>query len=398
MNNIVLGAQFGDEGKGKIVDYLSEDANIVVRYSGGANAGHSIVIGNNKYALHLIPSGIINPNTKVVLGTGMVIDLEALSNEIDTLTKAGINCDGRIFISDRAHLVLPSMKQEDRSRDAARAHPIGTTGRGIGIAYEKKASRDGIRVADIDNVDQLVDGEDLVFLDSYKNILNGKVVNLPHFLSDKQSILFEGAQGALLDIDSGTYPYVSSSTSGSAGALIGGGIGMRKIDNIIGVVKAYTSRVGNGPFPTEFTDKEANLCNFIRETGHEYGVTTGRPRRCGYLDLVALKYACEINSITNLALTHLDILDSLDEITYCSAYNGFDYFPTNLDGIEPVYKKISGWKTSTAKMSKLVDLPIQAREYISIIEQYCDVPVDIISTGSDRADTISRWDFWGAKF
>jgi adenylosuccinate synthase len=384
MNNIVLGAQFGDEGKGKIVDYLSTNADVVVRYSGGANAGHSIVVGDKKYALHLIPSGIIHPNIQVVLGTGMVIDLKSFVQEIAILEEAGINCRGRIFISDRAHIVLPSMKKEDVDRDAARINPIGTTGRGIGIALNTDYSR------------YQLNEEDLEYLNTYRNVAVDMSINLVEFMtaSKNKNILFEGAQGALLDIDSGTYPFVSSGSSCAAGACIGGGVGPKTIENIIGVVKAYNTRVGNGPFPTEYTKDEQKLCNFIRETGHEYGVTTGRPRRCGKLDLVALKYACQVNSMTSLALTHLDILDSLDEIEVCIGYDEYDGFPTQMEGIRPIYKKMEGWKSSTFGIDSLKKLPLAARYYVAEIEQYCDVTVDLISTGPERSQTISRFDYW----
>lgn len=399
MNNIVLGAQFGDEGKGKIVDYLSEEADVVVRYSGGANAGHSIVVGDKKFALHLIPSGVLRPDTKVVLGTGMVIDLEALSKEIAIIEEAGIDCHNRIFISDRAHIVLPSMKEADKIADAARANPIGTTGRGIGIAYTKKASRDGIRIYDLATAYSerfSLSDDDKKYLDNYQAMASNMHIDMVSFMQSNKNknVLFEGAQGALLDIDSGTYPFVSSGSSCAAGACTGGGIGPKDIENIIGVVKAYNTRIGNGPFPTEYTKDEEKLCNFIRKTGHEYGVTTGRPRRCGKLDLVALKYACQVNSINSLALTHLDILDTLDEIEICIGYDGYDSFPTQMEEIHPIYKTVEGWKSSTFGIDSLKKLPMVARYYIAEIEQHCDVTVDIISTGPERSQTISRFDYW----
>jgi len=394
MKNIVMGAQFGDEGKGKIVDFLSNEADMVVRYSGGANAGHTIVIGDKKYALHLIPSGILNPNTSVVLGSGMVIDLEALEKEKQMLEDNGIDTDGRIYISDRAHIVLPSMKARDIEIDKNRKFPIGTTGRGIGVAYTDKASRDGYRVIDLvvgKNISEEAEKE----VEKYYKLLQCSVdiTNYLHKAKDA-NMLFEGAQGALLDIDSGTYPFVSSGSSCAAGACVGSGIGPREIDNVIGVVKAYTSRVGNGPFPTEYTEDESALCSYIRERGHEYGTTTGRPRRCGKLDLVALKYACEANSINSLALTHLDILDELDEIDVCSSYYEYDYFPARLDKITPIYVKVPGWKSSTFGITKRKELPKNALQYIELIEMYCDVPVEIISTGPDRGHTILGRTFW----
>lgn len=394
MKNIVLGAQFGDEGKGKIVDYLSAGADMVIRYSGGANAGHTVIVDGEKYALHLLPSGILNQYTSVVLGTGMVIDLEKLDEEIKMLNSRGVDTDFRIFISDRAHVVLPSMKERDVALDKNRKFPIGTTGRGIGVAYTDKASRDGYRIIDLINEKNLsVEAEKIAA--TYSDLLKC-AVNITDYISKSYNadIILEGAQGALLDIDSGTYPFVSSGSSCAAGACSGAGIGPRSIDNVIGVVKAYTSRVGNGPFPTEFTDKEVHLLNYIREKGREYGTTTGRPRRCGKLDLVALKYACFVNSISSIALTHIDTLDSLETIDVCVEYDGVDYFPTSLDGVVPIYKTLPGWKEKTFSITKRKDLPENAQNYIRFIEDYCGVPVDLISTGPDREHMIQRKDYW----
>jgi len=238
--------------------------------------------------------------------------------------------------------------------------------------------------------------DDKKYLDNYQAMASNMHIDMVSFMQSNKNknVLFEGAQGALLDIDSGTYPFVSSGSSCAAGACTGGGIGPKDIENIIGVMKAYNTRVGNGPFPTEYTKDEQKLCNFIRETGHEYGVTTGRPRRCGKLDLVALKYACQVNSINSLALTHLDILDTLDEIEVCIGYDGYDSFPTQMEGIKPIYKTMEGWKSSTFGIHEIKKLPMVARYYISEIEQYCDVTVDLISTGPERLQTISRFDYW----
>lgn len=396
MNTVVIGAQFGDEGKGKIVDYLANENDLIIRYSGGSNAGHTVVINEKKYALHLIPSGILNPGKKVILGTGMVINFDDLMTEIKMLNDAGIDTRGRILISDRAHIVLPSYKEEDKKIDAARKKPIGTTGRGIGVAYSLKSSRDGIRVVDITG-ELSFEGEDLEYINRHKQFIIDNMVDMAAYLKHNKpkNILFEGAQGALLDLDTGTYPFVSSGPSCAAGACIGGGVGPRDIDRIIGVFKAYTSRVGNGPFPSEYNDK--NLENYIRETGHEYGTTTGRPRRVGYLDLIALDYACRVNSITDLCLTHLDIYDALESFDVCVAYRyqGKDItnFPSDikvLEGVEPVIISFEGWMESISDIEAYSDLPEKAKIYIRFIEEYTNTKISIISVGPDRSQTIER--------
>ncbi|MFP4153881.1 MAG: adenylosuccinate synthase [Alkalispirochaeta sp.] len=411
MNVVVIGAQWGDEGKGKIVDYLSGEAQIVIRYSGGANAGHTIVTDDRTYKLHLIPSGIVYPETTVILGSGMVIDPEALFNELAELEEAGITWNGRVLISDRAHLVLPSHRTEDADRDAQRTRPIGTTGRGIGIAYAHKALRDGIRVADLEWTDHIAEltEEDRSVIDSYRDRMLDMAVDIVSFMhvdggsADRDHrVLLEGAQGALLDIDSGTYPYVSSGSSSAAGAAIGGGIGPRSIDHVLGVFKAYSTRVGNGPFPSEFdTNQQGDLENYIRETGREYGVTTGRPRRVGYLDLVALRYACQVNSIDALALTHLDVYDELDEVRACVGYETegetLEYFPASiplLESARPITRKFPGWNRSIAECRNYDDLPENARSYIRFIEEYVGVPVEIVSVGYRREQTILRSSLW----
>ncbi|HOV64903.1 MAG TPA: adenylosuccinate synthetase, partial [Spirochaetia bacterium] len=314
MNLVIIGAQWGDEGKGKIVDYLASQSDIVVRFSGGANAGHTIVSGGITYKLHLVPSGIVYAGKTSILGTGMVVDPEALFNELKTLEGQGIEWRGRVLISDRAHLVFPSYKQIDQDMEKKRRNPIGTTGRGIGVAYAQKANREGMRFADILDpkyYDHLTD-EEKEFIAPYMEDIRSMVIDLASYLSNARNkhILFEGAQGALLDLDIGTYPFVSSGYSQAAGAAMGGGIGPRSIDRVLGVFKAYTTRVGNGPFPSEFKkERDGDLGDTIRELGREYGTTTGRPRRCGYLDLVSLKYAFRTNSIDSLVLTHLDVYD-----------------------------------------------------------------------------------------
>jgi adenylosuccinate synthase len=406
VNVVVIGAQWGDEGKGKIVDYLAREAQIIVRFSGGANAGHTIVIGDEQYALHLIPSGILYPDKMVVLGAGMVIDPVALFNELTMLKDRGIDITGRVFISDRAHIVLPRYIQIDKERDHARKKPIGTTGRGIGITYSMKSDRDGIRIADLfwkEKMNEL-DQMDKDFLEPYMGRLEAMSIDLASFLMHRKNaqVLFEGAQGTLLDLDLGTYPYVSSGTSCAAGAAIGGCVGPRRLDNILGVFKAYSTRVGNGPFPSEFdAGSEDELCRFIRETGREYGVTTGRPRRCGYLDLVALRYACLTNSIDSLVMTHLDVYDSLEEIKACIAYRIGDRivetFPASVEALnnaKPVLRGFSGWKKSLSGALTYEEFPVAAMEYIEFIERFCETPIDVVSVGYDRKETIIRKSPW----
>jgi adenylosuccinate synthase len=406
MKVVVIGAQWGDEGKGKIVDYLANEAQIIVRFSGGANAGHTIVIGDEEYALHLIPSGILYPDKMVILGAGMVIDPVALFSEIKMLQERGINTAGRILISDRAHVVLPRYIQIDKERDAARKKPIGTTGRGIGITYSMKSDRDGIRVADLswkEKMDSL-DPADRDFLVPYSEKLLSMSVDLSSYLVHRKNsqILFEGAQGTLLDLDLGTYPYVSSGMSCAAGAAVGGCVGPRALDKVLGVFKAYSTRVGNGPFPSEFdTGSEDELCRFVRDTGREYGVTTGRPRRCGYLDLVALRYACLTNSIDSLVMTHLDVYDTMDEIKACIAYRTGDTmienFPASIEVLNnaaPVLRTFKGWKKNLSNALTYEEFPVAAMEYIEFIERFCETPIDIVSVGYDRKETIIRKSPW----
>lgn len=406
MNVVIIGAQWGDEGKGKIVDFLAADAQIVVRFSGGANAGHTIVLADEKYALHLVPSGILYPDKTVILGSGMVIDPEALFNELKTLEEKSIHWQGRVLISDRAHIVLPRYRELDREAENRRAKPIGTTGRGIGVAYSQKASRDGIRLADIDDDARLVNltSEDRAWLANWREKLLPLKVDLTAYLRQHHNTwrLFEGAQGALLDIDTGTYPFVSSGMSCAAGAAAQGGIGPRGIDRVLGVFKAYSTRVGNGPFPTEFADdSEGSLSQYIRTVGNEYGTTTGRPRRCGYLDLVALRYACAVNSIDRLVLTHLDVYDGLDEFEACIGYRIGDRvledFPASvrdLERAEPVLKTFKGWKKALGTCRTYDELPLRAREYIEFIEEFAEAPISVVSVGSDRNQTIVRESPW----
>ena len=406
MRIVVIGAQWGDEGKGKIVDYLAEGAKYVVRYAGGPNAGHTIVVDGKQFVLHQVPSGILHPDKSVFLGAGMVIDPEALFEELQMLKDNGIDWEGRVFISDRAHIILPRYRQMDKERDAARKRPIGTTGRGIGIAYAEKAERDGLRLADLDWAAKMAefDGEDKAYLDRYRDRLLAMRVDLTAKMYEckDDNILFEGAQGAMLDIDSGTYPYVSSGASCAAGAATGCGIGPHDLDVIIGLFKAYQTRVGNGPMPTEFnSESEGELCEYVRNLGREYGATTGRARRCGYLDLVALRYACRVNSLDSLVLTHLDIYDTFDEIEACVAYDIdgkiVTDFPASVEAMEkakPVLQKFDGWKTSLKTCRSYETLPRAARDYVEFIEDYCKTPVGIISVGYERDETFIRKNPW----
>jgi adenylosuccinate synthase len=409
MKVVVIGAQWGDEGKGKIVDYLANEAQIIVRYAGGANAGHTIVIGDEEYALHLVPSGILYPDKMVILGAGMVIDPSALFGELQMLEHRGVDIVGRVFISDRAHIVLPRYICIDKERDAARKKPIGTTGRGIGITYSMKSDRDSIRLADLswkEKMDEL-DVDDRAYLEPFIGRLQKMSIDLSSYLFHHKNaqILFEGAQGTLLDLDLGTYPYVSSGMSCAAGAAIGGCVGPRALDKVLGVFKAYSTRVGNGPFPSEFdADSEDELCCFVRNTGREFGVTTGRPRRCGYLDLVALRYACLTNSVDSLVMTHLDVYDSLDKIKACVAYkidgSVVETFPASINALnnaKPVLRSFRGWKKNLSDALIYEEFPVEAMEYIEFIERFCETPIDIVSVGYDRRATIIRKSPWGLK-
>ncbi|MCF7914303.1 MAG: adenylosuccinate synthetase [Spirochaetaceae bacterium] len=406
MKVVVIGAQWGDEGKGKIVDFLAEQSDLVVRFSGGANAGHTVVLRDKTYKLHLVPSGVVYENKQVVMGSGMVIDPESLFNELATLEEQGITWQGRVFISDRAHVVLPEYKEIDKQMDSKRRNPIGTTGRGIGVAYAQKANRDGIRIGDLNDNEFLTSlrPNEREFLTPYIDRLRTMSINLAEFMQNysNEKILYEGAQGVLLDIDVGSYPYVSSGCSAAAGASLGGAIGPRSIDQVLGVFKAYSTRVGNGPFPSEFTqERDGDLGDTIREIGHEYGVTTGRPRRCGYLDLVAMRYACQTNSIDSLVLTHPDVYDTFEEVSVCVAYKidgqettSFPSSARKLERAEPVLKKFPGWKKSITAATSFDELPENCRTYISFIEEYTGTAVGIISVGPDRTQTFIRKKVW----
>ena len=421
---LVLGAQWGDEGKGKIVDILSKDADIVARYQGGANAGHTVVFNGKKFILHLIPSGILNPNSFCIIGNGVVIDPYALLEEIDLLGKFNISVDNRLLISNKAHLILPYHKILDKVSEECSEKSIGTTGRGIGPAYVDKFARCGIRVSEILHPEilknhleknfkekiQLITkyyGKDVEEQDYNRQIseylealnkIKQYVADTTFFINrqikDGKKVLIEGAQGTLLDVDHGTYPFVTSSNPTSGGACTGLGIPPTVITNIIGVAKAYTTRVGNGPFPTELKDETSEI---IRKNGFEYGSTTGRPRRCGWLDLVALKYSIMINGINSLALTKIDVLSSFSEIKVCVKYqidgNETTEFPSDsiiLDNAKPIYQVLPGWNKSLAGINAYENLPSETKEYIKFIEDYLQIPVNIISTSPERTDTIIR--------
>jgi len=418
---IIVGAQWGDEGKGKIVDLLSEQVDIVARYQGGANAGHTIVIDGEQYILHLVPSGILHENTVCVIGNGVVIDPLALLEEIEFLKSKGISVDGRLWISHRAHLIMPYHKLLDQAKESKDAErKIGTTGRGIGPAYVDKVNRMGIRIVDLLDRDTLKNklrtnikekNEILKKIYEEKEIDVDEIINeylefdkkidpyikdvstfLNESLKDGKQILLEGAQGTLLDIDFGTYPYVTSSNPTSGGACAGVGIGPTKIESVLGVIKAYTTRVGMGPFPTEIDD-EADFD--LRDLGGEYGATTGRPRRCGWFDAVIANFAVQINGLDSFALTKLDVLDSLEEIKICVAYKydgkTMTTFPSEmriLENCEPVYESFPGWQQPTSEIRSYQDLPANAKSYLEAIRNLTQTGISIISVGSGRQQTI----------
>src|SRR5476649_239615 len=421
MNLVVLGAQWGDEGKGKIVDLLTPHFSIVGRYQGGHNAGHTVYVNGTKFVLRLIPSGILHSGVTCVIGNGVVIDPQELFAEIDELTKNGIDVAGRILVSDKAHLILPYHRDLDLLSEARRSSDlIGTTSRGIGPAYEDKIARRGIRVGDLNdpkgleqNVRDNVNARNRLVQDStmeWKPVLDQLMsyadrirpmmrdvsVLLTQAMAAGQSILFEGAQGTLLDIDHGTYPYVTSSNASVGGVCTGLGVPPRAIGRVLGVVKAYTTRVGEGPFPTELSGEMGNR---LRESGSEYGAVTGRPRRCGWFDAVAARYAARINGLDGLALTKLDVLDGLERIDICTAYRcggrTLTEFPSDVAQLavcEPVYESMPGWSSPTRGLRKYADLPEAARRYIARLEEVSGVPAAIVSTGSERDDTIFRSD------
>jgi len=415
---VLVGSQWGDEGKGKIVDLLSENYDIVTRYQGGANAGHTVVIGDKQYVLHLIPSGILRENVTCVIGNGVVIDPTALLEEIELLEKNNIKVEGRLFISHNAHLIMPYHKLLDSISESGE-NKIGTTGRGIGPCYIDKYARKGIKIVDLLNrktleekirenlkeknnlLKKVYDREELDVEEIIKQYvefdkaIDKYIKDVPAYLnnaiSEGKSILLEGAQGALLDVDQGTYPFVTSSSPTSGGACIGTGIPPTKIDNVIGIVKAYTTRVGNGPFPTELTDEDGEM---LRKIGCEYGATTGRPRRCGWFDAFLVRYSAMINGIDSVAITKLDVLSGFDEIKICTGYNlngkVLKSFPTDaerLSSVTPIYKTLPGWKSDISSCESYSVLPDKTREYLSFIAKEAGIRIQIISIGPKRQQT-----------
>jgi len=415
---VVVGAQWGDEGKGKLVDVMAERADWVVRYQGGANAGHTVHIGEKSFVLHQIPSGILHPGVRCAIGNGVVLDPDTLAIEIDELVEDGVDVEGRLYVSDRAHLVMPYHKLLDGESSASKA--IGTTGRGIGPAYEDKAARRGVRVLDLrhpDRLRQLVErgvehaNARLSHSGSAKRVSIEETLELlarlaPRLLglsedvglmvhrAQKQgaAILLEGAQGSLLDVDHGTYPFVTSSNTTSGGAAVGVGIAPMSIDAVLGVVKAYTTRVGNGPLPTEI---EGALGEEVRRLGNEFGATTGRPRRCGWFDAVVVRYAARVNGLTGLAVTKMDVLDTLDQLAICTGYDVdgelHTEFPGDIAALEklvPRYEWMPGWKTPTNEARTLGALPPAARAYLDRIEELCETPITYVSVGTRRDQII----------
>ncbi|AFW96846.1 MULTISPECIES: adenylosuccinate synthase [Nostocales] len=419
-NVIVIGAQWGDEGKGKITDLLSRSADVVVRYQGGVNAGHTIVVQGQTFKLHLIPSGILYPKTECIIGCGTVIDPQVLIKELEQLEELNIST-ANLLISQTAHVTMPYHRMIDKASEEVRGnHKIGTTGRGIGPTYADKSERIGIRMLDLMDTDGL--REQLKWTINYKNTILEKLYNLPPlnpeevieeylgyaerlrpFVVDtslkiydavlrRRNILFEGAQGTLLDLDHGTYPYVTSSNPVAGGACVGSGLGPTMIDRVIGVSKAYTTRVGEGPFPTELDDEIGDL---LGDRGAEFGTTTGRKRRCGWFDAVIGRYAVRINGMDCMALTKLDVLDELEEINVCVAYEidgeRCEHFPTSarlFARCRPIYKTVPGWQVSTSHCRTLEELPQKALDYLKFLAELMEVPIAIVSLGASRDQTI----------
>lgn len=415
---VVVGAQWGDEGKGKLVDVLAERADWVVRYQGGANAGHTVHIGDASFVLHQIPSGILHPGVRCAIGNGVVLDPDTLFHEIDELVEDGVDVEGRLYVSERAHLVLPYHKLVDAESAASRA--IGTTGRGIGPAYEDKVARRGVRVLDLRHPDRLRGlvekavehanaqlahgGERRADVDETMALLERLAPRLLPLAEDVglavhralktgAAVLLEGAQGSLLDVDHGTYPFVTSSSTTSGGAAIGAGIAPTAIDAVLGVVKAYTTRVGNGPLPTEIPGA---LGEEVRRLGNEFGATTGRARRCGWFDAVVARYATRVNGLTGLAVTKLDVLDTLDRIALCTGYEVdgevHTEFPGDLVALEratPRYEWFPGWRRETGGARAMAELPPEARAYLDRVQELVEAPIAYVSVGTRRDQIIA---------
>ncbi|MBI3252974.1 MAG: adenylosuccinate synthase [Candidatus Omnitrophica bacterium] len=421
MNTVVVGAQWGDEGKGKIIDILSEKTDFVVRYQGGNNAGHTVVKKNGEFILHLVPSGIFHQNVRCVIGNGVVVDPAALLGEIGELKKKGVSVGGRLFVSERAHLILPYHRIYDRLREDKKGFlKIGTTGRGIGPSYGDKAMRSGIRIVDLYDAavfrDKLrvsllekneifnkiygfegfdfekIHDEYLGYAKRMKPFVCDTALVLHEAVKKRKSILFEGAQGTHLDVDHGTYPFVTSSSVVAGGAAAGAGVPPTVIDEVIGVVKAYTTRVGEGPFPTEFDE---TLMNTVRQKGKEFGATTGRPRRCGWFDAILARYSCIVNGISQIAVTKLDVLDDLKEIKIGVGYRyggkWLRHFPASLaaqTNAEPVYETHPGWLEDTSAIKKFSLLPKNAKRYLRRLSGLLEAPVTILSVGSHENQTL----------
>lgn len=419
---VLIGAQWGDEGKGKITDFLADKADMVVRYQGGNNAGHTVVIDRETYKLHLIPSGIFYPEKICIIGNGLVIDPEVLIEELDYLENRGISTSN-LRISSNAHLIMPYHKALDILEEEFKGEQrVGTTKRGIGPAYKDKASRTGIRVSDLLDKEEFYNK--LKYNVEEKNLILNKVYNhqefdfnyifdkyleyaerinayvtdasleVNNYLKEGKKVLFEGAQGTLLDLDHGTYPYVTSSNPVAGAACVGAGVGPTRIDKVVGVVKAYTTRVGEGPFPTELTCESGEL---IRNRGGEFGTTTGRPRRCGWFDAVIARFAVRINGISDFALTKLDVLNGMNTLKICTGYRykgqTLKEFPQNLKILaecEAVYEEMPGWQGELTEIRKYKDLPVQAKKYVERIEELTEVPVTMLAVGPGRAQTIVR--------
>lgn len=417
---VLVGAQWGDEGKGKITDFLAERADCVVRYQGGSNAGHTIVVDDQKFQLHLVPSGILYPDTDCIIGNGVVVDPELLIQEIKDLNARGVSTD-RLYISSRATVLMPYHRLLDAVEEDSSTQKIGTTKRGIGPAYTDKIARRGFRMVDLLYLDELkqilkdaIDQKNLILekiygkpgidldealarCEDYRNQLGKYIVDtsvlVNNAIASGKKVLFEGAQGTLLDIDHGTYPYVTSSYPTAGGACIGSGVGPTRISKVLGVAKAYTTRVGEGPFPTELFDE---IGEHIRQKGAEFGTTTGRARRCGWLDIVILRYAARVNGLTDIALTKLDVLDELDTIKVAVGYRykgqEINEFPESLQVLsdcEPIFKEFPGWKQDTSKARTLEDLPQAARNYIDFIAQATGVKISMVAVGPGRGETIT---------
>jgi adenylosuccinate synthase len=415
---VIVGAQWGDEGKGKLVDVIAERADWVVRYQGGANAGHTVQIGDHSFILRQIPSGILHPGVRCAIGNGVVLDPDQLFTEMGELVRDGIDVEGRLYVSDRAHLVLPHHKLVDS--ESAASKEIGTTARGIGPAYEDKVARRGVRILDLKHPERLRElvergvshwNHQLLSFGSEKRASADETVALLERLAPRllpmaedvglalhrairngAAVLLEGAQGSLLDVDHGTYPFVTSSNTTSGGAAIGAGIPPNSLDAILGIVKAYTTRVGNGPLPTEM---EEPMASNMRKLGAEFGAVTGRPRRCGWFDAVVVRYAARVNGLTGLAVTKLDVLDTIDRIAICTGYEldsgTADEFPGDLVAqvARPRYEWVDGWQSSTGEARQLSDLPAAARRYLDRIEELAETPIAYVSVGTRRDQIIS---------